>query len=543
MALALRTGSSRPVAGSHSAGRAAARAAAVRRLLTHWPALLVLATALTTRLVRIDTAYEIHVDEVSYADTATVVAQGGGLTMFGIPFHLHPPGYFVLLAVWEELLDVVGITEPDRFAQVLHLRPVGALLGSLTCVVVTLLVARLAGRVPAVLAGLVLALDPFANRWDSRVFLEAPSTFFGAVAISCLVAVVRRDRPRGRLLVGAGLAVAACTLCKEPYAFLSVLPPLALFVTGRLARRRDTGTILGVAVACNVGLLGALAAAGELGDWWTEQGSGLMRLIGADQQTGYNAPGAQSASSSFADQLGSFAPSVALALLGALSCALVVLPALPRLWRTRRIDDERLAGRIVTSLWTGCAFAYVGYAFCFGTFEEQNVSMLLAPSATGLGVLLGLLLRRRTVLRVVAAVAVVAVLLGAGSATWLRVHTTRDDTYLQLHHWLDTSVPLDARIAMTEETGQFLYDDYDVSGATTLDELTDDQVDFVLLSTELVGRGYGTATPELLSTLQQRATLVFTATGQSLGHLEVWDVRAVTGGSGRVNSLDLPPVS
>jgi len=541
MALALRT--PRPVRGSHSAGPAAARAAAVRRLRSHWPALVVLATALATRLYRIEGAYEIHVDEVSYADTATVVAQGGGLTMFGIPFHLHPPGYFVLLAIWEKALGLVGITEPDRFAQVLHLRPVGAVLGSLTCVIVTLLVARLVGRVPAALAGLVLALDPFANRWDSRVFLEAPAAFFGAVAISCLVAVVRRERPRGRLVVGAGLAVAACTLCKEPYAFLSVLPPLALFVTGRLARRRDTGTILGVAVACNVGLLAALAVAGELGDWWTEQGSGLMRLIGADQQTGYNAPGAQSASSSFADQLGSFAPSVALALLGALSCALVILPALPKLWRHRRLEDPQLAGRIVTSLWTGCAFAYVGYAFCFGTFEEQNVSMLLAPAATGLGVLLGLIMKRRTGVRWAAAITIVAVLLGAGSATWLRVHTTRDDSYLRLHHWFSANVPLDARIAMTEETGQFLFGDYDVDGATTMAELDEDQVDFVLLSSELVERGYGTATTEFRSALRRRATLVFTSSGQSLGRLEVWDVRGVTGGSGRVNSLELPAVT
>lgn len=551
MALALRSprGSSHVPAGNHRASSRDARAAAARRLRSHWPVLVVLVLALGARLFRITTAYEIHVDEVSYADTATAVADGGGLTMFGVPFHLHPPGYFVLAALYEKALGLVGITEPDRIAQVLHLRPFGAVLGALTCVIVTLLVARLVGRVPAAAAGLVLALDPFANRWDSRVFLEAPATFFSAVAISCLVAIVRRERPRGRLAVGAGLAVAACTLCKEPYAFLAVLPPLALFVTGRLARRRDTATILGVAVLCNLGLLAALAAAGELSEWWTEQGSGVMRLIGADQQTGYNAPGAQSASTSFTDQLPSFAPSVALALLGALSCALVVLPALGALLRTRRLlDDPQRAGRIVTSLWTGCAFAYVGYAFCFGTFEEQNVSMLLAPSAVGLGVLLGLLLQRRTRLRFVAAGLVVAVLVGVGGSAWVRVRFSDDDSYLTLHRWLQAEVPLGARIAATEETGQFLFgerpgDGYDISGATTLSELQDDDVDFVLLSTELVERSYGTATPELLSTLQDEGTLVFTSTGQSLGRLEVFDVRSVTGGSGRVADLTLPALS
>ncbi|WP_344476163.1 hypothetical protein, partial [Kineococcus aurantiacus] len=362
-------------------------------------------------------------------------------------------------------------------------------------------------------------------------------------AASCLVAVVQRERPRGRLLVGTGLAVAACTLCKEPYAFLSVLPSTALFVTGRLARRRDTGTVLGVAVAANLGLLAALAAAGELGDWWTEQGSGLRRLVGLDQHTGYNAPGAQSASSSMTEHLGTFAPSVVLALVGAVSCALVLLPLLPRLWRTRRLlDDPVRAGRAVTSLWTGCAFAYVGYAFCFGTFEEQNVSMLLAPSATGFGVLVGLVLTRPSRVRVVATGLVVGVLVGVQLTSWATVHSRHDDSYVQLKRFLDARVPLDARIAATEETGQFLFGDHDLSGAHTTAALTSEHVDFVLLSTELVSRGYGTASPELLEALQRRGTLVFTSTGQSLGRLQLWDVRSVTGGSGRVNDLELPAV-
>ncbi|PRY15267.1 ArnT family glycosyltransferase [Kineococcus rhizosphaerae] len=544
MALVLRAGATRALPGPRRVVDAVARAADLLRRGLHHPALAVLVVALAARLYRIDTAYEIHVDEVSYADTATAVADGQGLTMFGVPFHLHPPGYFVLLAVVEKVLAPFGLSEADRFAQVLHLRPAGAVLGALTCALVTVLVDRLAGRVPAVLAGLVLALDPFANRWDSRVFLEAPATLFSVTAISCLVALVQQERPRGRLVVGTGLAVAACTLCKEPYAFLAALPPLVLLVTGRLARRRDTGTVLAITVVANVGLLGALAAAGEFGDWWTEQSSGFLRLVGQDQSTGYNAPGAQSASSSFTEHLATFVPSVVLALLGALSAAVVLLPLLRPLWRTRRLpaDPER-AGRAVTSLWTACAFAYVGYAFCFGTFEEQNVSMLLAPAATGSGVLLAAVLRPRTRRRTVAAGLAVGLLLGASLTSWAHVHAGEDDSYLRVRDYLAAHVPLDARIAMTEVTGQFLYEGYDISAADTWAELGSEHVDLVLLSTELVSRGYGTASPELLSELQDHGRLVFTSTGQSLGRLELWDVRSVTGGSGRVNDVELTGTS
>ena len=54
------------------------------------------------------TAYELFIDEVTYADLALSVARGDGVRLHGEPFHLHPAGFFGTLAVAVRVLGLQG---------------------------------------------------------------------------------------------------------------------------------------------------------------------------------------------------------------------------------------------------------------------------------------------------------------------------------------------------------------------------------------------------------------------------------------------------
>lgn len=523
---------------------AGARPARPRHLLRHprstrrqvWVlALGVGALALLARLYRITTVYEVHVDEVSYAEVSRNLALGEPLLIHGTPFHLHPPGWFALLAAVQRALGV----EPDLLSTVFQLRPVGAVLGAAACVVLALVLRPTVGAPSAALAGTYLALDPFANRFDSRLFLEAPAVLMTVTVMSCLtaaatgVAAIRRGvpgarPPRGRLLVGAGLAVGAAVLVKEPYALVTAAPVLVLLVTGWALRRRDSLTVLGVAGLCYAGYLAGIALTGQWSPWWREKLSGVRRLLGLDQVTGFNAPGGTGLGARLVSGVLDLGPTYLAIALGGL--AGLVWAA----WwvRHRRRDVVPPSGAsVVVGTWLAVAGAYLVFAIGFGTLEEQTFSLVLAPAVCGATLLAaGLWARGRRAVRAAVAVLVAVLLVGAG-ATWTAVHAREDDGYLRLVAWVGANVPAGSRVAVTEDVAQFVLRGVEITTAGTVPALVDRRADYVLVSTALAQRGYGIARPAALAELDALAPVVFFATGPGLGDLRLYDVRALTGGS------------
>ncbi len=513
-------------------GASSRRPAAPARAAGPWPALglgaLVFLTALAARLFRHAESYEVHVDEASYADVAGSLLRGDGLTIFGGPFHLHPPGQFLVLALVQRLTGLDG----DPIPVILALRPVAAVAGALTCVVVALLLRRLAGTLAGAVGGLALAADPFANRWDSRLFLEAPAMLMSATAISCLVAVSTTSRPRGRLLVGAGLATGLAVLVKEPFALITALPLALLLATGWVLRRRDSATVLGVAGLCYLGYVTGVVATGQWSPWWREKGSGVRRLLGTEQVTGYNAPGAESVGSRLVERFVDFGPTYLVMALGGLSAVVLLWWAAP--WRRRAEGRAGLRTNPVTvvALWALIADGYIAYAITLGTLEEQAFYVVLAPAVTTTVLLLSRVLTWRHPRLTAAAVALVVVLLAAQATSWVLVHTRSDDGYRELAAWASAELPPGTRVAVTEDTAQFLLRGVDLTGASTLPALRAGRVDHVLVSTSLAARGYGTADAALVQQLARDAPVVFSHRGPTLGDLRLHDVRALTGGSG-----------
>jgi hypothetical protein len=113
-------------------------------------------------------------------------------------------------------------------------------------------------------------------------------------------------------------------------------------------------------------------------------------------------------------------------------------------------------------------------------------------------------------------------------AVWGSVHFGHDDEYLRMVRW-ETHVPVSAVVATTDGTSQFLLTRGTIGNWSTMAELKQNHVDFVVLATSLVDQGYGLASPSFARVVEHRGRLVFQANGVSDGSLRVYNVQAITG--------------
>ena len=515
-----------------SAAVPAARARSSRWTPVVAAPLLVFAVALTVRLIAIGRAYDVFVDEVSYVGVARNLATGQGLVLNGGPFHLHPPGFFLVLAGF---FDLTGM--PSGTASlVLAARPVAAFAGAVVCAGTTLLLLRVTRLPIAAAAGLLLAADPFLLRFDSRVMLEAPAMAWAVLGLAALTARPRTGRGRVAMGVLTGLSFAASVLTKEWYVFVTAVPLVLLLFTTDRPRRRMRLTALVTVVLAYAGYVVSMAALGVLPQWWDEKLSGLARVSGVEQATGFNQPGAESLAARVVANLTTFGASYALIAIGGLVTAALVVARRRRPWFFLPTGG---GASITVALGAG-AFFFIAYAVAFGTLEEQMFYPVMVTSivvtATGLDLALRLprgrrVAHRRRFVAVPAAVAAFAVLAG-NAGIWGETRTRPDDTYRRLLAWAPDGLPAGSTVAATEDVAQFILTGVRLGQWADLPALEANGVDFVVVSTALADRGYGHARPGFLATLQARATVVFTAHGRTMGDLRVYDVRDLTAATG-----------
>jgi hypothetical protein len=502
------------------------------RILTSLPAgaALLFGFALALRLIELSRSYDIFIDEVTYTRLGMNVAHGAGVTLYGQPFNLHPPTVFALFAGVISAFGLHGSVEQTLF----QLRTVTAVCGALVPVAVFLLLNRAVSRRVALAAGFVLALDPFAILYDSRVMLEAPAQLGVAALFAFIAAAVCVTSSRGRtwLIWAAGLSGAFAVTSKETFGMVVVVTLAALAVTGWVLERRQTLTILGVTVSgyC-LAVLGASLSNG-IGSWWEAKYDDVLRLIGVHQETGFNAPTTHVTllSRVFANA-SQYATTYAILALGTIAAVGLILRLRP--WQ----NGSRLSGseRVLTlmSLWTLAAGGYLAYATLFGSIEEQMYYILLAPAVASLAAWLaraggrGSDHRQRTWRRV--AVALLAITATVDSVVWVNVHTRPDNEYQTMLAWEAAHVPAGSVIAVDDYTAQFLISNAVLGQWDTIPELIAHHVQYVLLSTSLVKQGYGLGTETYMDTLDKRGHIAFEANGPSEGSLRLYDVTAITG--------------
>ncbi len=486
--------------------------AGVRRRVASTPLLLAATLAALTFAVRsigLARSFELWIDEMHYADLGASISRGEMPALADGPFFLHPPGFFLVEGAVIRLLD---LQTGDSMDLVYDLRWLTSALGALSVALAFLLVRRVAGTWPAVWAAAVLVFEPFVLRNNSRVFLETPAAVAVLAGLLLLVRHLEggdRGRPRLRLFL-AGLLLGLAVLTKDVFAFYAVAPVLLAVVWRRTLPFRDARTVLLGMVVPYAAYLVLLWVTGYLGAWATAKADGFLRLVGAEQTTGFNAPGAPSLVERLLDQALHYGTSYVLLLL----CPLAGLVA-----TASRRPGRRLVG--LTAVVMGSLGAFLAL---FGTLEEHFGYPVVVAGITALAVAGAEVLDRRPSLRK-ATVVVSSVLLAAVAFLGVSLVTEDDDGFLRFSAWAATELPADARVGVTNDTSvRALRDDDRFGPWSTAEQLQENGAQYVLTVSLPTEQGYARARPELLDWLEDNGTPLFRDEGPTNGETVLWFV-------------------
>jgi hypothetical protein len=514
------------------------------------------AVALAARLIATNLSYDVFIDEVSYTNVSKNVASGHGLTLYGQAFNIHPPLGFLVYGAAILLFGIRGSTVHILF----ELRTVAEVFGSLTPGVLFLMLDRFRSRVVAVFAAMVVALDPFVLLFDTRVMLEPIAGLAIAGTFACIggAAVAQPGSSKQRWwLVGTGALAAATITTKETFGGVLLVALLVMLLTGWVLRRRQVLAVVAVMLTgAGIGALGSGIANGFT-SWFTTKVNDFNRLVGASQETGFNAPGMHVTflQRALAD-LHEFWPSYILLTGGTVAAVLIVVTLRP--WSAGRKGRPPLTGeqraKLALAVWTLCSSAYLAYAMPFGSLEEQMYYIVIVPAAAALVVWSSMVGETSRLFRKYAAVVILAwtdrrgepysayasvkrltaavlmlVVLCGDFAVWADVHTRPDDEYRTLLAWVPQHIPNGSVISVTEDIAQFLVQDAVLGDWETVPQLKQHHVDYLLLSTALVQQEYVNGTPQFYEYVTAHGRLVFQDDGPSDGALQLWDVRPITG--------------
>jgi uncharacterized membrane protein len=210
---------------------------------------LILTLAAGLRFYRIDTQSLWYDEGVSLGEAQVTVGQ----ILRDAAADIHPPGYYILLAGWE---DLTGNSE-------LALRMLSALFSVLAVALVYAVGARLFGRPMAVLAALFVAVNPF-HVWygqETRMYalfeaLSASSILLTVLVLSALDGVTQGySRPRRVVLSATGYVLVNAAGLYTHYTFPFIMVGEGLVFLLWLMRRPRKLRMLALWAGLQAGIL------------------------------------------------------------------------------------------------------------------------------------------------------------------------------------------------------------------------------------------------------------------------------------------------
>ena len=331
--------------------------------------------ALALRLVFVDRAWDIFVDEITYLAISRNIVEGKGLTLYGAPFFLHPPAFMVVEGV---ITSLTGLPK-HPIDQVQAVRLINVVLGSIATSAMFLLARRVAGTPAGVLAALFYGIDAFVIRTNSRNYLETFALLW--ILLGYLVLLGGRedlDRLGRRRAAAAGMAFGVAFLTKDMTFFLSMAPLGLAFLWGRVLPRRRA-VLAGVTTMLVYSLYPiGIALSGHGLELAGQKLRGLSRFLGLVQETGFNRSGGPSFLDAVLGNLGTLGTTYALIAIG-FPAALILLR-----WGSGGAGSLRRARMV--GLWGIAAYLLVIYSVAFGTLEEQFFFFLVVPAITSVSV-------------------------------------------------------------------------------------------------------------------------------------------------------------
>jgi hypothetical protein len=478
-------------------------------------ALLFLATAM--RLFAIRTAFDLNDDEVYYTDLGVSLRHGFFPPRFeNSPFVLHPPLYFALSALWEDLFR----PGPTFLDLVLRTRQLNVVCAGITAGLIFYLGSRLAGRATGLVAGLLFCFDPFIQQINGRALLETSTWMFALAGWCLLIRLFRPGTRHPRLLAVIGGLAAGLSLVDKDIAIAVVVPPLLVAMWRRWADRRTLGIAVVAAMVPTVIYVVALTMAGSFNIWLSQETSGLQRFLGLKKITGFSEGGHPSLISTLIRQSGLYG-------LSYLICGLGVLAAIYLLRR-----DDRPEIRVLATITLAGALTLV-YATLFGTIETQMFYFPAVPAFLSLPIAVKVLLDRaqgtplrvkaRRILKSVAIGAFAVVLVGEG-AVWLDIRTSPDNGMARVVAWFQTHTSSPGVIANDTDVTQLILSrsGYDAVDAGTPRQALDAGVRYVTILSATVDGHYGTLTPAEAAWYEGHGTLAFRVNERSYGLISIY---------------------
>jgi 4-amino-4-deoxy-L-arabinose transferase-like glycosyltransferase len=464
------------------------------------PFALIVALVVLTRAVNLGTAWEIHVDEITYLRIAQDVAANLQVHLYGTPFFLHPPAFFFLEAGYLRALP----GPPDLIDAIVHVRYLNVAFAAVTGAAVFWIVRELGGRRIAYLGAIAFALEPFIGKMTSRNLLDTSAMMWIALG---MVVILSRDRQAVRMTMprtaGAGALFGLAFLTKD----MTVLPiAITLMAAGLLRcdlRLADSARILGVALLTYAPYPLFAWASGDWAAFVADKNQGFLRFLGNIKISGFRHGG----------EGPSFLEATLANLDNLASTYVLIGVGLPAAIVLFRLGDGR---QRLLAIWCASSYVLLGYTVAHGTLEEQFFYLLVVPALmttlvavhAASSALVGRDASRRALW--IVAVAVQVVFFAWALATWATVHFTRDDGYAQLvSHLRRTSTP-DRAISVTTETSKFVLERYDRGAWLTPEAIRANDVRYVLISTYEMNHGYGLATRKLYEWAAAHGDLDFT---------------------------------
>lgn len=491
---------------------------------------LLVSVALFLRLYEITNAYNIFIDEVTYSQIAINTASGHGITLYGSPFDLHPPIVFLTLAL---VIQLFHLSAPLEIL-LLSLRPVFAVFGSLIVGMAYLLMRKLNVRpVLAFLGAALLAIDPFAIYFDSRVLLEAETQAFviAAVLLIAIASVRPFARSRRVLIISAGIFSALAMTSKETFGLVVGLLLLALLATKWVIKRSEAALIIVISMLGVGTWVLVTASTSGFASLWKAQTQGFQRLIGTKQITGFNSGLTHvTLVSRVLAELSSFGVTYAILAIGGIAAISLLWILRPWTNHPEPLSSTNDQIAVLVVLWTLASGAYLVYATLIGSLEEQMYYIPLLPCLISMIIAAN----RFSKSKPFSIQAIVTMFLALGIAyngtVWFQVHTVPDNTYAKFFAWERSHIAGGTNIDATESVAQFMLQNVVISDWSTIHQLSGYDVDYVLLQTNLVAQGYGTATPKFEAYLNAHEKIVFQAKNRSGGYLRLYDVEKIGGG-------------
>ncbi|MEU4269072.1 glycosyltransferase family 39 protein [Streptomyces sp. NPDC026092] len=473
----------------------------------------------TLRLVAVDRSGDVFVDELIYTELGRSAGAGGfPRTEEGL-FFLHPPGFFYLQAGWTRLFGTDG---GDVLTQVHDVRVLNALLAGVTAALLVLLVARVRSRGAGLIAGLVFAVDQFCIRQNDRALLETETMIWVLAGYLVLIPLARDApplRPRARA-VAAGLLFGLAILTKDHSALITLLPLLVAFAVNWGPPRRFTALTLATAVVPYTVYLTLVRAFGHFDDFWYAKTNGLQRLLGIEQETGFNAPGAPSLMGRLTAQLPEYAPTYAMLLLTPLALYLLL----------RRKDGVHR----LLALFHASAVLTLLYAFALGTLEEQALYLLFVPNLVALAVTLPLPARHAVTRRAAVAAGLSAAFLACAvlgpAAVYAKDRGRADDGFVQLRAYVTQHLPRGTTIATVDGgtsrgvSHYALNDLYRLDHWVSEEERAYERVQYVIVPWKVIEQGYGNTSLAEVERLTERGQLLFSFEGEMYGTLALYRI-------------------